>query len=65
MSMSGLKLCRTKQGKRAYYIPLVKCNIYSLEELCYCIYNNDTNENNNNAQYGCTDKLLLHCANSQ
>ncbi len=38
--MSGLKLCRTKQGKRAYYIPSVKCNIYSLEELCYCIYNN-------------------------
>ena len=38
--MSGLKLCRTKLGKRAYYISGIMINIYSLEELCYYIYNN-------------------------
>lgn len=38
--MAGFILCRTGYAKRPYYISNMAINIYSLEELCYYMYNN-------------------------
>lgn len=38
--MNGLILCRTKEAANPYYIKNMDLKIYSLEELCYYIYNN-------------------------
>ena len=38
--MSGLILCRTREAENPYYISNMDLKIYSLEELCYYIYNN-------------------------
>lgn len=38
--MAGYRLCQTKLAETPYYIENISTNIYSLEELCYYIYNN-------------------------
>ena len=38
--MAGVVLSRSKYAEKPYYITNMSINIYSLEELCYYIYNN-------------------------
>lgn len=38
--MPGLILCRSRRSERPYYISNMAIHIYSMEELCYYIYNN-------------------------
>lgn len=38
--MGGLILCRSEEATKPYYIPSLGMSVYSMEELCYCIYNN-------------------------
>ena len=38
--MAGLIWCKGKYSQRPYYISNMAVNIYSMEELCYYIYNN-------------------------
>lgn len=38
--MSGYILCQTKKAEIPYFIENISTNIYSLEELCYYLYNN-------------------------
>ena len=38
--MAGLILCRSRYADRPYYISNMSVNVYSLEELCYYLYNN-------------------------
>lgn len=38
--MSGYILCQVKRAKLPYYIENISTNIYSIEELCFYLYNN-------------------------
>lgn len=38
--MGGLILCRSEEAQKPYYINSLGIYVYSLEELCYSIYNN-------------------------
>ena len=38
--MSGYILCQTKKAEKPYFVENISTNIYSLEELCYYLYNN-------------------------
>lgn len=38
--MGGLILCRSEEASKPYYVSSLGICVYSLEELCYCIYNN-------------------------
>lgn len=38
--MGGLILCRSEEATKPYYISSLGISVYSIEELCYCIYNN-------------------------
>ena len=38
--MSGYILCQVKKAEKPFYIENISTNIYSIEELCYCLYNN-------------------------
>ena len=38
--MAGVILSRSKYSDKPYYISNMSINIYSMEELCYYIYNN-------------------------
>ncbi|MDD7738709.1 MAG: hypothetical protein SOT28_07835 [Fusicatenibacter sp.] len=38
--MSGYILCQVKRARHPYYITNISTNIYSIEELCYYLYNN-------------------------
>lgn len=38
--MSGYILCQTRRAKIPYFIENIRLNIYSIEELCYYLYNN-------------------------
>ena len=38
--MSGYILCQTKRAKLPYFIENISTNVYSIEELCYYLYNN-------------------------
>lgn len=38
--MGGLILCRSEEAQKPYYISSLGIYVYSLEELCYSIYNN-------------------------
>lgn len=38
--MSGYILCQVKKAKKPFFIENISTNIYSIEELCYYLYNN-------------------------
>ena len=38
--MSGYILCQVKKAEKPFYIENISKNIYSIEELCYYLYNN-------------------------
>lgn len=38
--MGGLILCRSEEAQKPYYMDALGIYVYSLEELCYAIYNN-------------------------
>lgn len=38
--MAGLILCKSKYSEKPYYISNMAVNVYSVEEICYYIYNN-------------------------
>ena len=38
--MSGYILCQVKKAEKPFYIKNISTNIYSIEELCYYLYNN-------------------------
>ena len=38
--MGGLILCRSEEAQKPYYMDTPGIYVYSLEELCYAIYNN-------------------------
>ena len=38
--MGGLRICRYRQAQRPYYIKKISTNIFTMEELCFFLYNN-------------------------